>query len=79
MQSTRASPAAELETRPIMPCERSMDAVLEHYGRTVRPKQRELVESIKRYAHVIIPEGGHNTVALDSVVPRIDSMRREPP
>jgi uridine kinase len=56
-----------------------MDAVLEHYGRTVRPKQRELVESIKRYAHVIIPEGGHNTVALDSVVPRIDSMRREAP
>ena len=37
----------------------------------------EFVEPSKRYANVIIPEGGYNRVALDLIVARIDSMLQE--
>ena len=53
---------------------RTLDAVIEQYERTVRPMHLEFVEPSKRYADVIIPEGGHNTIALDMVVARIESM-----
>ncbi|MGQ9593231.1 MAG: uridine kinase [Anaerolineae bacterium] len=50
---------------------RSMDSVIEQYLSTVRPMHMEFVEPSKRYADVIIPEGGFNVVALDMVVARI--------
>lgn len=50
---------------------RTTDSVLEQYQSTVRPMHLEFVEPSKRYADVIIPEGGFNTVALDMVVARI--------
>jgi uridine kinase len=53
---------------------RSLEGVIEQYERTVRPMHLEFVEPSKRYADVIIPEGGHNTIALDMVVARIESM-----
>jgi uridine kinase len=43
---------------------------------TVRPMHMEFVEPSKRYADVIIPEGGLNTVAMDMVVARIEALLR---
>jgi uridine kinase len=53
---------------------RTMDSVVEQYLATVRPMHMEFVEPSKRYADLIIPEGGFNIVALDVVVARIEDM-----
>lgn len=61
---------------------RSLDSVVQQYLRTVRPMHLEFVEPSKRHAHVIIPEGGHNTVAVDMLITKIHSIvgrRRAPP
>ena len=47
---------------------RTTESVIKQYQLTVRPMHLEFVEPSKRYADVIIPEGGHNTAALDMVV-----------
>ena len=56
---------------------RTTDSVIDQYLKTVRPMHLEFVEPSKRYASVIIPEGGYNTVALDLIVARIESMLQE--
>jgi len=53
---------------------RELDDVLRQYRRTVRPMHLEFVEPSKRWADVIIPEGGENRVALDMVVARIEKI-----
>ena len=53
---------------------RTTESVIKQYQATVRPMHLEFVEPSKRYADVIIPEGGFNTAALDMVVARIESM-----
>ncbi len=53
---------------------RTVESVIEQYLNTVRPMHLEFVEPSKRYADVIIPEGGFNTVAVDMVADRIRSM-----
>jgi len=53
---------------------RTTESVIKQYLNTVRPMHLEFVESSKRYADVIIPEGGFNTPALDMVVARIESL-----
>jgi uridine kinase len=53
---------------------RTVDSVIQQYMTTVRPMHLEFVEPSKRQADVIIPEGGHNTVAMDMVVARIGEM-----
>ncbi len=53
---------------------RSVESVIHQYQTTVRPMHLEFVEPSKRYADVIIPEGGLNTVAMDMVVARIESL-----
>jgi uridine kinase len=53
---------------------RTTESVIKQYQATVRPMHLEFVEPSKRYADVIIPEGGHNTAALDMVVARIESL-----
>jgi len=53
---------------------RVLSSVIEQYQRTVRPMHLEFVEPSKRYADVIIPEGGFNIVALDMVVARIEEL-----
>ena len=55
---------------------RTMEAVIDQYLSTVRPMHLDFVEPSKRYADVIIPEGGYNTVALDMVVARVEGMLR---
>jgi uridine kinase len=44
-------------------------------GKTVRPMHLEFVEPSKRYAHVIIPEGGLNRVAMDMVIARLRALQ----
>jgi uridine kinase len=53
---------------------RTVDSVVDQYLATVRPMHLEFVQSSKRWADVIIPEGGFNTVALDLVISRIVQM-----
>ncbi len=53
---------------------RTVASVITQYQFTVRPMHLEFVEPSKRYADVIIPEGGFNTVALDMVVARIEEL-----
>ncbi len=53
---------------------RTTEAVIKQYKATVRPMHLEFVEPSKRYADVIIPEGGFNAAALDMVVARVDAL-----
>ncbi|MBI5942938.1 MAG: uridine kinase [Chloroflexi bacterium] len=53
---------------------RTTESVIKQYQATVRPMHLEFVEPSKRYADIIIPEGGFNTVALDMVVARIELL-----
>jgi uridine kinase len=55
---------------------RTTDSVVKQYLHTVRPMHLEFVEPSKRYADVIIPEGGHNAAALDMVVARVEALFR---
>ncbi len=58
---------------------RTTTSVVRQYLDTVRPMHLEFVEPSKRYADVIIPEGGLNTVAMDMVVARLESLLRGDP
>jgi uridine kinase len=53
---------------------RTTESVIHQYLTVVRPMHLEFVEPSKRYADVIIPEGGMNTVAMDMVVARLESL-----
>ena len=53
---------------------RTTESVIKQYQATVRPMHLEFVEPSKRYADVIIPEGGFNAAALDMVVARIEAL-----
>jgi uridine kinase len=55
---------------------RTTESVINQYMTTVRPMHLEFVEPSKRYADVIIPEGGFNTAALDLVVARLEALLR---
>ncbi len=44
---------------------RSVDKVLERYEKTVKPMHLQFIEPTKRYADIIVPQGGNNTVAID--------------
>jgi uridine kinase len=50
---------------------RTIDSVIEQYLKTVRPMHMQFVEPSKRYADVIIPEGGHNLVSIDLISGKI--------
>jgi len=62
--------------RDIIERGRSVESVINQYLTTVRPMHLQFVEPSRRYANVIIPEGGFNTVAIDMVADRIRSMLR---
>jgi len=50
---------------------RSLESVVNQYLNTVKPMHEQFVEPSKRNADIIIPEGGHNIVALDMVTERV--------
>ncbi|NLL74888.1 MAG: uridine kinase, partial [Erysipelothrix sp.] len=53
---------------------RSLEHVIDQYLTTVRIMHEQFVEPSKRYADIIIPEGAHNTVAIDLLVTKISSI-----
>jgi uridine kinase len=53
---------------------RTLQDVLRQYLETVRPMHLEFVEPSKRWADIIIPEGGENRVALEMVVARVEQL-----
>jgi uridine kinase len=53
---------------------RTMQMVVDQYLTTVRPMHTEFVEPSRRFADVIIPEGGHNEVGIDLVIQKIKSL-----
>ena len=55
---------------------RDLDDVLRQYMTTVRPMHLEFVEPSKRWADVIVPEGGENEVALGMVAARVEELLR---
>ncbi len=55
---------------------RTAQSVIQQYLATVRPMHLEFVEPSKRYADVIIPEGGYNEQAMSMVVARIETLLR---
>jgi uridine kinase len=56
---------------------RSVDSIIRQYEESVRPMHMQFVEPSKRYADLIIPEGGHNKVAIDLVKTKISELLRE--
>ena len=55
---------------------RTMESVIDQYQSTVKPMHLEFVEPSKRYADVIIPLGGHNTVAVDLLLTMLRSVNQ---
>jgi len=53
---------------------RTLESVVEQYLATVKPMHFEFVEPTKRYADLIIPLGGHNTVAIDMMLSLVRSL-----
>lgn len=53
---------------------RSVDSVCNQYLNTVRPMHEQFIEPSKKYAHIIIPEGGSNHVAVDLLITKIKSI-----
>lgn len=56
---------------------RDLDSIIEQYEQSVRPMHLQFVEPSKRYADIIIPEGGHNLVAIDILKTKIQALLRE--
>ena len=50
---------------------RTLESVLTQYQQTVKPMHEQYVEPSKKYADIVVPEGGKNLVALDMIVGRI--------
>ena len=61
-------------TRDIESRGRSLPSVVQQYLDTVRPMHEEFVEPSKRYADLIIPEGGENQVAIDAIIARVERL-----
>ncbi len=64
-------------TRDIEERGRSVNSVIQQYVNVVRLMHMEFVEPSKRYANIIVPEGGYNEVAVDIIVTKIKSILKE--
>src|SRR5699024_2977645 len=53
---------------------RSLDSVIDQYLNSVRPAHLQFIEATKRYADIIIPEGGENRVAIDILASKIATI-----
>lgn len=53
---------------------RSIDSVIEQYLNTVKPMYHQFIEPTKRYADIIVPEGGENDVAIDMLTTKVHSI-----
>lgn len=59
-------------SRDIVERGRSVNKVLERYEKTVKPMHLQFIEPTKRYADIIVPQGGHNTVAITMLMATIE-------
>jgi uridine kinase len=57
---------------------RPLDEILDQYLTTVQPMHLEFVEPTKRYADVIVPRGGHNAIAIEMIVAKIQRRLASP-
>ena len=53
---------------------RSVHSVIDQYLKTVKPMYNQFIEPTKRYADIIVPEGGENDVAIDMLTTKIRSV-----
>lgn len=58
---------------------RPLDEIIEQYLTTVQPMHLEFVEPSKRYADVIVPRGGHNAIAIEMIVAKIQRRLQRGP
>ena len=63
--------------RDVTKRDRSLESVLMQYLQTVKPMHELYVEPSKRYADIVVPEGGKNVVALDMIMGRIQRHLQE--
>ncbi len=63
--------------RDIVERGRTTEAVIERYQRILKPMHRQFIEPCKRYADIIIPQGGHNSVAINLLMKFIKQQLRE--
>ena len=64
-------------SRDIVERGKTVDWVIERYTRTVKPMYLQFIEPSKRYADIIIPQGGHNQVAIEMISARIEKDLNE--
>ncbi len=64
-------------TRDVNKRGRSLESVLTQYQDTVKPMHERYVEPSKKFAHMVVPEGGKNVVALDMIISRIRRHLKE--
>lgn len=62
--------------RDIIERKRKLESITKQYLDSVKPMHHQFVEPTKRYADIIIPNGGHNQIAIDLVVARIHSLQK---
>lgn len=65
-------------TRDVIERGRNLESVVEQYLNTVRPMHEKFVEPCKKHADLIIPEGGHNEVAMDMLITKIKALVDKP-
>jgi uridine kinase len=64
-------------TRDINERGRTLESVIEQYLTTVKPAHEQFIEPTKKYADIIIPEGGYNKVAIDIMTTKVMSIIKE--
>ncbi len=64
-------------TRDINERGRTLESVIDQYTSSVKPAHEQFIEPYKKYADIIIPEGGHNMVAIDIVTSKIKYMIKD--
>ena len=63
--------------RDVLERGRKVDHILEQYTKHVRPMFLKYIEPSKKYAHIIVPRGGKNKVALDIIKSRISELLKK--
>jgi len=63
--------------RDILERGKTVETVIERYTKTVKPMYLQFIEPSKRYADIIIPQGGHNKVAIDVISATVEKSLRE--
>lgn len=75
--SGKSTVAREIVRRDGAERGRSVESVLDPYETTVRPMHRDFVEPSQRWANIILPEGGHSTVAVVMLATKMASILAE--